>query len=86
MAKSKEEKLEIMKSVLNKLSDVHNTQKSLIEKLGMVQVELFDIQSPDLDKELEKVMNTASETIDIIQEAQENFEIKYNALNLDAGQ
>ena len=84
MAKSKEEKLEIMKSVLNKLSDVHNTQQSLIEKLGLVQVELFDIQSPDLDKELEKVMDTASETIDIIKQAQENFEIKYNALNLDA--
>ena len=84
MAKSKEEKLEIMKSVLNKLDDVHNTQQSLIEKLGLIQVELFDIQSPDLDKELEKVMDTANETIDIIHQAQENFEIKYNALNLGA--
>ncbi len=84
MGKNKEEKLEIMKSVLNKLDDVHNTQQSLIEKLGLIQVELFDIQSPDLDKELEKVMNTASDAIDIIQQAQDNFEIKYNALNLDA--
>ncbi|MEN8137369.1 MAG: hypothetical protein ABFR62_02975 [Bacteroidota bacterium] len=38
---------------------------------------MFDIQSPDLDKELEKVMNRASDTLEIIKEAEEAFEMKY---------
>lgn len=72
--------VEVMKSVLNKLEDIRNTQQSLIEKIGQVQVDLFDIQSKELDKKLEKVHQMASDSLDVIDDAMENFEIKKNAL------
>ena len=72
--------LEVMKSVLNKLEDIRNTQQSLIEKVGQVQVDLFEIQSKELDEKLEKVHQAASDSIDVIVDAIENFEIKKNAI------
>lgn len=73
-------KVEKMKSVLNKMEDIKNTQQSLIEKLGQVQVDLFEIKSEDLDKELEKVHQSAANSLDIIANAMENFEIKKNKI------
>ena len=75
--------VEIMKSVLNKLEDVKNTQQSLIEKVGQVQVDLFEIQSKDLDESLDKVHQAASDSLDVIAEAIEKFEIKKNAIEQD---
>lgn len=72
--------LEVMKSVLNKLEDIRNTQQSLIEKVGQVQVDLFEIQSKELDEKLDKIHQSASDSIDVIADAIENFEIKKNAI------
>nr|BFF35420.1 hypothetical protein BACT7_02820 [Tenacibaculum mesophilum] len=66
------------------MEDIKNTQKSLIEKIGVVEVQLFDIQSKDLDKELEKVMVRASDTLNIIKQATEAFEMKRNRLENEA--
>lgn len=73
-------KIETMNSVLNKMEDIKNTQQSLIEKLGQVQVDLFEIQSEELDKELEKVHQSSADSLDIITNAIENFEIKRNKI------
>ena len=77
-------KLEVMNSVLTKMEDLQNSQQSLIGKIAQIEVELFEINSPDLDKELEKVIDRASETLDIIKEATENFEMKRNAISTGA--
>lgn len=74
------DKVEKMNSILKKMEDIKNTQRSLIEKLGVIEVELFDIQSPDLDKELDKIRNHSSDSYDIIKEAISEFEIKRNKL------
>ncbi|MDY0780190.1 hypothetical protein [Tenacibaculum sp. IB213877] len=84
MDEKTEKKLKIMNSVLVKMEDIQNTQKSLIEKIGVVEVQLFDIQSKDLDKELDKVMNRASDTLKIIKEATEAFEMKRNRIENEA--
>jgi hypothetical protein len=84
MDEKTEKKLKIMNSVLVKMEDIKNTQKSLIEKIGVVEVQLFDIQSKDLDKELDKVMNRASDTLKIIKEATEAFEMKRNRIENEA--
>ncbi|MGI9527484.1 MAG: hypothetical protein ACR2MS_10285 [Weeksellaceae bacterium] len=73
-------KLEVMNSVLNRMEDIQNTQRSLIEKLGHVEVDLFNIESKELDEKLAKVHQSASESMDIIKEAIESFEIKRNKL------
>ncbi len=69
-------KLELMNSVLVKMEDLKNSQQSLIGKIGQIEVQLFDINSPDLDKDLSKVIDRASETLNIIEEAKANFEEK----------
>ena len=69
-------KIEIMNSVLVKMEDLKNSQESLIGKIGQIEVQLFEINSPDLDKDLSKVIDRASETLTIIQDAKNNFEAK----------
>ncbi|WP_274476296.1 hypothetical protein [Mangrovimonas aestuarii] len=73
-----------MNSVLVKMEDIKNTQQSLIEKIGVLEVELFSIQSKELDKELDKVMQRASDSFDIIKDALETFEIKRNKIENEA--
>ena len=65
-----------MNSVLVKMEDLKNSQESLIGKIGQIEVQLFEINSPDLDKDLSKVIDRASETLTIIQDAKNNFEAK----------
>ncbi|CAM1342179.1 MULTISPECIES: hypothetical protein [Tenacibaculum] len=84
MTDQEQKRLDTMNAVLIKMEDIKNTQKSLIEKIGVVEVQLFDIQSKDLDKELEKVMVRASDTLTIIKQASEAFEMKRNRLENEA--
>ncbi|REH54596.1 hypothetical protein C7448_102118 [Tenacibaculum gallaicum] len=84
MTDQEQKRLDTMNSVLVKMEDIKNTQKSLVEKIGVVEVQLFDIQSKDLDKELENVMVRASDTLKIIKQATEAFEMKRNRLENEA--
>ncbi|WP_159950414.1 hypothetical protein [Polaribacter septentrionalilitoris] len=77
-------RLDTMNSVLIKMEDIKNSQQSLIEKVGQVEVALFDIQSETLDKELDKVMGNASKSFDIIKDAIEAFEMKRNRIENEA--
>ncbi len=84
MTDKEQKRLDTMNAVLVKMEDIKNSQQSLIEKIGVVEVQLFDIQSKDLDKELEKVMVRASDTLKIIKQATEAFEMKRNRLENEA--
>lgn len=75
-----EQRIEKMNKVLVKMEDILNSQQSLIEKIGQVEVDLFDIKSDELDKELEKVMENASSSFDMIKDAIEAFEMKRNRI------
>lgn len=77
-------RLDTMNSVLIKMEDIKNSQQSLIEKVGKVEVALFDIQSETLDKELDKVMGNASKSFDFIKDAIEAFEMKRNRIENEA--
>ncbi len=73
-----EAKLEQMRSMLNKLEDIKNSQESIIDKINHVITDLF--QNPD--KELEKAMEIAhqnsSDNVDAIREIIEDYEIRIN--------
>ncbi|MEZ5007165.1 MAG: hypothetical protein R2753_03315 [Chitinophagales bacterium] len=77
-------KLGVMDSVLVKMEDIQNTQQSLIGKIAQVEIDLFDINSKDLDKKLEEVMDKSNHSMDIIKEAIETFEIKRNGIRNEA--
>ena len=73
-----EAKMEQMRSLLNKLEDIKNSQESIIDKINHVITDLF--QNPD--KELEKAMEIAhqnsSDNVDAIREVIEDYEIRIN--------
>ncbi len=73
-----EAKMEKMRSMLNKLEDIKNSQESIIDKINHVITDLF--QNPD--KELEKAMEVAhqnsSDNVDAIREIIEEYEIRIN--------
>ncbi|MCB0502606.1 MAG: hypothetical protein KDD32_07970 [Bacteroidetes bacterium] len=77
-------KIETMNSVLVKMADIQNSQQSLIEKIARVEVDLFNINSKDLDAKLEQVMDHSNDSMDIIKEAIEAFEIKRNGIRNEA--
>jgi hypothetical protein len=79
-----QKRLDVMASVLVKMEDIKNSQQSLIEKIGKVEVQLFDVKSETLDKELQKVMTNASNSFDIIKDAIEAFEMKRNRIENEA--
>ena len=80
MTEKVQKKLTIMESVLTKMEDLENSQQSLIGKIGQIEVELFDLQSPDLDKALAKVIDRASETLDMMVSAKDAFQEKHDAI------
>ena len=84
MNEKTQKKLNVMESVLVKMEDIKNTQQSLIEKIGQVEVQLFDIKSDTLDKKLDDVMTNAAGSFDIISEAIEAFEMKKNRIENEA--
>ncbi|MFO7721277.1 MAG: hypothetical protein R6W85_12680 [Gillisia sp.] len=73
-----EAKMEQMRSMLNKLEDIKNSQESIIDKINHVITDLF--QNPD--KELEKAMEVAhqnsSDNVEVIREIIEDYEIRIN--------
>ncbi|MDQ7917468.1 hypothetical protein RBU60_07770 [Mesonia sp. MT50] len=75
-----QEKLDHMRSVLNKLEDIKNSQESIIDKINHVITDLF--QHPD--KKLEKVMEDAhqksSDNVDGVREALEDYEMRINKI------
>lgn len=84
MDEKTQKRIKVMESVLVKMQDIKNSQQSLIEKIGQVEVELFDIKSETLDKKLDEVMTNAAGSFDIITEAIETFEMKKNRIENEA--
>ena len=73
-------KADIMQDLLVKLEDIENTQKSLIEKISMVQVELYNEPDEELDAALSKVFTSISESLDVLKLGIEDYNIKRNVI------
>jgi len=73
-------KIDQMRSTLNKLEDIKNSQESIIDKINHVITDLFEHP----DKELEKIMNAAhqesSDNVDTVRDAMEEYEMRINKL------
>ncbi len=67
-----------MEAMLHKLEDIKNSQKSIIDKINHVITDLFQHPDKDLEKSMEAVHERASENVDKIREAIEEYEIKFN--------
>ncbi|WP_295180665.1 hypothetical protein [uncultured Christiangramia sp.] len=75
-----QEKLDHMRSTLNKLEDIKNTQSSIIDKINHVITDLFQHPDKNLEKVMEDAHQKASENIDAVREAMEEYEMAINKM------
>jgi len=75
-----QEKLDHMRSTLNKLEDIKNTQSSIIDKINHVITDLFEHPDKNLEKVMEDAHQKASDNIDAVREAMEEYEMEINKM------
>ena len=73
-------KLDHMRSMLNKLEDIKNTQGSIIDKINHVITDLFQHPDKKLEKVMEEAHQKASDNIDAVRDAMEEYEMAINKL------
>lgn len=67
-----------MEAMLHKLEDIKNSQESILDKINHVITDLFQNPDKDLEKAMEAAHEKASENVEKIGTAIEEFEIKFN--------
>ena len=72
--------LEIKEEFLRKIEDIKNSCESLVEKVGHLQVDLFNHPDKDLEKALDKLNNDFSNNHEFITELWHAYEAKVAAL------
>jgi hypothetical protein len=72
--------LELKQEFLRKIEDIKNTTESLVEKVGHLQVDLFNHPDKDLEKVLDKLNNDFSNDHIFITNVWHDYEAKVNAL------
>ncbi|SFC51709.1 hypothetical protein SAMN04487907_10564 [Zunongwangia mangrovi] len=77
-----QEKIDNMRSTLNKLEDIKNSQESIIDKINHVITDLFEHPDKELEKAMEDAHQRSSDNIDAVNKAIEAYEMKINQLEL----
>lgn len=78
--KMEKSELELNQEVLRKLEDIKNSCQSLVEKIGQLQVDLFDHPDKDLERSLDKLNNDFSKNHAHISEICGIFEQKVSEI------
>ncbi len=73
-----QEKYNEMEAMLHKLEDIKNSQNSIIDKINHVITDLFQHPDKDLENAMEEAHEKASENVEKIREAIDDYEIKFN--------
>lgn len=66
--------LEVIEKNYHKLQDILNSTESLMGKIGQLQVDLFNNPDKDLEKFLNEINNTFSESYQKIEQAVNDYE------------
>lgn len=74
----KQEKIDHLKSILNRLEDVKHTQESVIDKINHVITDLFQHPDKKLEKAMEDAHQKSSDNIDSVSEVIEELEMRIN--------
>ncbi|HET8830058.1 MAG TPA: hypothetical protein VFM79_11990 [Pelobium sp.] len=67
-------KFELMEKISRELEDLKNSQTAVIQKIGKIEVDNFDLNNKKLEDKLGVMHQNASEILDSIAEILENFE------------
>ena len=74
----KQEKIDQLKVILNKLEDIKNSQESVIDKVNHVITDLFQHPDKKLEKAMEDAHQKSSENVDSVKEVIEDLEMRIN--------
>lgn len=78
-----ENKILQMRSTLNKLEDIKNSQESILDKINHVITDLFENPDKDLEKAMEEAHQKSSDNVEAIREAIEEYEMRINKLEIE---
>ncbi|MGS2738336.1 hypothetical protein [Sinomicrobium sp. M5D2P17] len=76
-------KLDQMRKILSKLEDIKNTQESSIDKINHVITDLFQFPDSKLEKVMEDAHQRASDNVDMVREAIDEYQMRINKLSLE---
>lgn len=73
-------KYDLMQKIVRELDDLHNTQQALLQKIGKIEVDNFDLSDKKLEKDLPDIhqriadnLETISGIIDYFNEKTDSF-------------
>ncbi len=72
------EKLGKMDRALRMLEDLKNSQVAMIEKASQLQMDAMEFSFPEMEKNMGDLFSRYNESLDMINEDLEKFEIKRN--------
>ncbi len=75
-----QQKLDQMRSTLSKLEDIKNSQESILDKINHVITDLFQHPDKELEKTMEDAHQKASDNVDAVREAMEDYEMRINKM------
>ena len=74
----KQEKIDQLKGILNKLEDIKNSQESIIDKVNHVITDVFQHPDKKLEKAMEDAHQRSSDNVDSVNEVIENLQMRIN--------
>jgi len=69
-------KYELMEKIVRQMEDLKNSQQAIIEKVGKLEVDNFDLNDKLLEKTLSDIHQRTADNFDSITELLENFSSK----------
>lgn len=66
-------KFELMEKIVRELEDLQNTQQALIQKIGKIEVDNFDLSDKRLEKDLPDMHQRIADNLDTIGSIMEYF-------------
>jgi hypothetical protein len=74
-------KFALMEKIVHELEDLKNSQQALLEKLGKIEVDNFDLGDKRLEKDLPDMHQRVSDNLDTIAGILEDFAVKTDTFN-----
>jgi len=74
-------KFNLMEKIVHELEDLKNSQQALLEKLGKIEVDNFDLGDKRLEKDLPDMHQRVSDNLDTIAGILEDFAVKTDQFN-----